>query len=206
MSNDRPYRSSLREEQARETRLRIREAARRLFTANGFSDTTVSRIAREAGVAPQTVYAVFGSKGAIIAGILESLEDGADERGRIAEMIAVDDPHRQLRLFVAWIRALFEQGAPVLRAALTALSDPDVAAFTDRGDEARLRGCRQITGIWAENGALRDDIEHEQAAQRLWLLTNAEQYLAATGELGWNSDQYEQWLGDLLASELLKPV
>ena len=61
MSTDRPYRSTLREERARETRLRIRKSARRLFAARGFAETTIAQIAKDAGVAPQTVYAVFGS-------------------------------------------------------------------------------------------------------------------------------------------------
>ena len=132
MSTERPYRSKLREERAEETRLRIRAAARDLFAANGFTDTTINRIAERAGVAPQTVYAVFGSKGGIVASMLEEAEDSAEYSARVSEMAAEESPWRQLRLFVAWIRALFETGAPVLRAALEARYDPDVAALASR--------------------------------------------------------------------------
>jgi len=205
MSTSRPYRSNLREERALETRVRIRRSARQLFAKNGFSETTIAEIAEDAGVAPQTIYAVFGSKGGIVAAILEDLEETARQDARVAEMIAEEDPPQQLRLFVSWIRTLYEQGAPVIRAALAAQSDPDVAALSNRGDENRLRGTGQITQIWAKRRALREDLKQDEAAQRLWLLTSVEQYLLATDKLGWSPAQYEQWLGDLLEHELLNP-
>lgn len=204
VSTSRPYRSSLREERALETRLRIRKSARGLFAAKGLAETTINEIAEGAGVAPQTVYSVFGTKGGIVAAILEDLQETAGESTRIAEIVSEEDSHRQLRLFVSWIRAFFEQGAPVIRMVLTAQNDPDVAAVADRGDQGRRDGTTRLAAMWASRGDLRDGIEHEDAAQRLWLLTSAEQYILATDKLGWNPDEYEQWLGDLLAQELLK--
>ncbi len=204
MSTSRPYQSTLREERALETRLRIRESARKLFVAKGLTETTINEIAEDAGVAPQTVYSVFGSKGGMVAAILEDLQEAAGESTRIAEIVSEEDSHRHVRLFVSWIRTFFEQGAPVIRMVLTAQNDPDVAAVADRGDQGRRDGTRRLTGMWASRGDLRDGIEHEDAAQRLWLLTSAEQYMLATDKLGWNPDQYEQWLGDLLERELLK--
>ena len=50
----RRYVSSLRDEQARVTRLRILDAARKLFIERGFAGTSIEVIAREAGVAVQT--------------------------------------------------------------------------------------------------------------------------------------------------------
>jgi AcrR family transcriptional regulator len=203
MSTPRRYRSSLRESQARETRGRIREAARVLFVANGFSETTVTEIADSAGVAPQTVYSAFGSKGAIVAAMLEDLEEKAEAGERIAGVIAEQDPHKQLRLFAAWIRTLFERGAPVLVAAFEAYGDPDVAAFTERGDENRRRGTKQLTRIWTEKGALRGDLDEREAADCLWLLTSAQTYMLSIDGLGWSPDQYERWLVDVLERELM---
>lgn len=204
MSTSRPYQSTLREERALETRLRIRDSARKLFASKGLAQTTINEIAEDAGVAPQTVYSVFGSKGGIVAAILEDHQEAAGESTRIAEIVSEEDSHRQVRLFVSWIRTFFEQGAPVIRMVLTANNDPDVAAVADQGDQGRRDGTRRLTGMWASRGDLRDGISHDDAAQRLWLLTSAEQYMLATDKLGWNPDQYEQWLGDLLERELLK--
>ena len=50
----RRYTSTRRDEQARETRLRIIGAARELFVTNGYGRTTLVEIAREAAVAVET--------------------------------------------------------------------------------------------------------------------------------------------------------
>lgn len=205
MSTSRPYRSTLREQRARETRLRIRESAHRLFAARGFAETTIDEIAQDAGVAAQTVYAVFGSKGGIVSEMLEVLEESADLEAWVARVMAEEDPHRQLRIFVSWIRTLFEQGGPILRAALAARGDPDVTALMDRGDANRRSGCTRLTEMWSAKGELRKGLRPVDAAEHLWLLTSVEQYLLATDTLGWSPHSYEQWLGDLLGQVLLKP-
>ncbi len=205
MSTNRPYQSTLREQRARETRLRIRESARRLFGSRGFATTTIAEIAEDAGVAPQTVYAVFGNKGGIVSEMLEDLEESADRETWIPRIMAEENPHRQLRIFISWIRTLFEQGAPILRAALAASSAPDVAALLDRGDGNRRNACSTLTKVWSATGNLRKEPGPAEAAERMWLLTSAEQYLLATDRLGWSPDSYEKWLGDLLEQELLKP-
>ncbi len=204
MSTSRPYRSTLREEQAQETRLRIRKSARRLFAAQGFTETTITQIADDAGVAPQTIYAVFGSKSAIVGEMLQDLETSADIGAWVAKMIAEGDPHRQLRIFVSMNRTLFEKGAPILRAAMAARSEPEVAALIERGDGSRRVGTTQLTQIWSSQEALREGLKPTDAAELLWLLTSVEQYLLATDGLGWSPDHYEQWLGDLLDREMLE--
>jgi AcrR family transcriptional regulator len=59
---NRSYKSSMRRNQARETRERIADAAEALMKAQSYEKTSISAIAAEAGVSAQTVYAVFGSK------------------------------------------------------------------------------------------------------------------------------------------------
>jgi AcrR family transcriptional regulator len=52
----------VREEQARRTRLAILDAARLLFTEQGYAATTIAQIAAAARVAVDTVYASVGTK------------------------------------------------------------------------------------------------------------------------------------------------
>jgi AcrR family transcriptional regulator len=68
----RDYRSPMRRKQAEQTRARIIAASRWLFARHGFAETTIQAIADRAGVSQQTVYAAFGSKGAVLAALLES--------------------------------------------------------------------------------------------------------------------------------------
>jgi AcrR family transcriptional regulator len=56
-------------------RERILDAARLLFASRGFETVTMAEIARQAGVARATVFNHFGSKGALIEAITESVFD-----------------------------------------------------------------------------------------------------------------------------------
>jgi AcrR family transcriptional regulator len=205
MSTPRSYRSSLRVEQADETRRRIRQSARDLFIAQGFSNTTVVQIAKGAGVAPQTVYSVYQSKGGVVRAMLEDLEEVADQKGWEAKIRAEPHPPRQLELFVRWIRTLFELGAPVLRASIPAMADPNVSAFHAQGDANRLGAATALADHWAQAGALRRDLAPSAAAERLWLLTSSGQFLIAIDVLNWTPDAYERWLTEILQRELFAP-
>jgi AcrR family transcriptional regulator len=68
----RTYNTGLRQEQAQMTKNRILDAASQLFVKNGYSSVTVEDIALEAGVAHQTVYAVFRTKLAVAQTIIWS--------------------------------------------------------------------------------------------------------------------------------------
>src|SRR6516165_12727101 len=57
-----PYRSALREAQARATRRAIVDAAARLFIQRGYGATTVDAIAEAAGVSRKTVFTSVGGK------------------------------------------------------------------------------------------------------------------------------------------------
>lgn len=66
----RPYHSHVRQRQAEETRRRILVAARELFGSRGYAATTLEAIAELAEVSPKTVTAVFGSKLALLAEVI----------------------------------------------------------------------------------------------------------------------------------------
>jgi AcrR family transcriptional regulator len=73
----RAYSSPLRAEQAQATRRRILDAARAQFLAGGWTRTTVKVIADAAAVSPATVYAVFGTKRAVLSVLIdEALASG----------------------------------------------------------------------------------------------------------------------------------
>jgi len=205
VSTPRPYNSRLRAEQAEETRLKIRRAARLMFERQGFADTTVAAIAEEAGVAVPTVYANYRSKGGVVGAMLEELEEAADQPGWEARIRAETDPVRQLHLFVSWIRILFESGAPILRAAMEARGDADVAAMIEHGDDSRLGGTTTLAEHWDRRGVLRPGLEALEAAHSLWLLTSFEQYQLATDRFGWSSRKYERWLSSVAEEVILGP-
>src|SRR5437867_5995394 len=94
----RTYSTTLRQEQARMTRQRIVEAARRLLARGTYSRVTMEEIAREAGVAYQTVYAVFGTKLRVAHAIVEADWPHIEEALKLIEGVrASDDPEVWLR-------------------------------------------------------------------------------------------------------------
>src|SRR4029453_19670847 len=88
----RAYDTSRRAEQARLTRHRIAETALRLFLARGYNAVTMTEIAAEAGVAYQTVYAVFGNKQRLAREIIWTTFTGEGVPGRPAARSDFPDP------------------------------------------------------------------------------------------------------------------
>ena len=58
----------------------ILDAALELFVAKGYAATTIQAIAEQAGVAPQTVYAVFGNKPELLRQLIERTIAGGELR------------------------------------------------------------------------------------------------------------------------------
>jgi AcrR family transcriptional regulator len=198
------YRSELRTQRAAETRSRIAVAARELFAERGFAGTTIAAIAGRAGVAAPTVYATYGSKGAIVHALLTQFETDADAAGWFARIDAEDDPRRKLALFARWSAALFSSSKAVIAAAQGAASDPAIVELRDQGDRHRRAGLRELLATMAAD--LRQDLAPEAVLDRAWILTGVELYLAATEGCGWTDDAYADWLTTLLQDQLLRPA
>lgn len=73
------------EDTQRARREQIIEAAQRCFARDGFHNTTMQVICREAGISPGALYLYFKSKEELIEGICES------EKGRLAQDLATLD-------------------------------------------------------------------------------------------------------------------
>lgn len=198
----RRYHSPKRERQAQQTREQIVEAARRLFASDGFANTTVESIAREAGVSVQTVYASVGSKRGIVLALLDWMEvEGGNEELR-RELEASKDPRRQLRAIVRFNRQLFERGQDVLKVVMVARADPDVGAFGREGEVRRREGQAVWVREWAEAGVLRPNLDEGEAADILWALTGPELYWLFVVDCGWPGSRFETWLFETLETRL----
>src|SRR5258708_16012633 len=94
----RAYSGGLRREQGQMTRQRIVDAARRLLGSGTYSGVTMEDIAKEAGVAYQTVYAIFRSK--------PGLANGLVEVGfpHVADALKLFDDLRQSADVEVWLR------------------------------------------------------------------------------------------------------
>ena len=201
---ERRYRSPLRQERAADTRRRIATAALDLFAEHGFGGTAVTAIAERAGVSAQTVYATFGSKGALLRALLDQMEENADA-ALWRERIAADpDPRGKLTAFAQWSADLFASSKAVITAAQGA-NDPAILELRAEANGHRRAALDALVGTLEASGALRAGLSHRRAVDRAWILTGVEPYFGATEGCGWSDTAYAKWLADLLVSQLLAP-
>jgi AcrR family transcriptional regulator len=187
---------SLRAERAAVTRRRIAEAARGLFATRGYGATTLRQVAVAAGVAVQTVYAVFGSKANILRELREGLvsDPAADAAFRAA--VAASSPLAALDLFARSIRLRWETGHDIVAIHLEAASTDQ----TIRGEvEQVLSGRRDGIGRLARSLAtLEPSLETRHVIAVIEALTLPEVYAELVVVQGWSADDYETWLADAL--------
>lgn len=193
---------SLREERAAVTRGRITDAARRLFRTQGYGATTLTEIAREAGVAVQTIYAVYRSKAGILRSLRESVLRQPEAEALYEEALQASTVERAIDLFARSIRWRWEAGADVVaihRDAATA--ERDIRAEVDKVLEMRRGGIGRLARSLNAVSALEIDVR--QAAAVLDALTMPETYLELVLAHGWTPDAYEAWLARSLQQQLL---
>jgi len=209
-SPKRKYDSSRRKAQARQTRLQIVEAARSLFIKKGYAGATIDAIAQEAGVAQETVYAIFGNKRSILASLLDISVGGDDQPIRILDrpkpqsVLHDADQRRQLEMFSQDIAEIMTRASPVFEIMRSAAkTEPEIASLMKNLFKERLHNMIIFVQSVAANGLLREGLDNAQAGEIAWALTSPELFQLLTGERGWSKEKYAQWLADALTRILL---
>jgi AcrR family transcriptional regulator len=213
MNSSRPYSSPVRAERAAETRDRIRDAAAELFVEDGYSATTVSRIASRSGVTAQTVFNVFGTKSALLKAVYDVtlVGDTADlplaERPESRALQDETDPVQLLHGYARLGRILLDRvGALALQIAAGATAgDPELAELRDTIHAERLAGTTMLAQRLAELGALEADLTVAAAADRIWTLNSFEVWHLLTEVRGWSGDDYATWVGEAFCAAVLAP-
>ena len=207
----RAYSSDRRRQQAEVTRGAILRAAQTLFVANGYTATTIQAVADEAGVAVQTVYAVFKNKRQLLDQLIEAaIVGGADADAGVTHTAEVDaigaepDPRRRAEMDAAMTRAIAERVAPIVRVAQeAAASDPEFAAVFEAMKARRREEMSDMVRVLGAQSPLR--MSGQQAAATLYVLYSPMVADMLMIDLGWSAAKYEKWLADMLYFSLLEP-
>ncbi|MCY9783698.1 TetR/AcrR family transcriptional regulator [Nocardiopsis sp. EMB25] len=193
----------------RATRARVAEAATRLFTTRGYAATSIQSVAKEAGVAAQTVYNAFGAKSAVLKEALDQAVAGDAEpvatldRPWAREALAAPDASEQIRLQVAGTAAIMVRVAPlseVLRGA--ADSDDDLRTLWRINVEQRRAVQHAFAERLAERGALRPGLTTGDAADTALALLSPEVFTLHTVQCGWSADRWRDWATDALLRQV----
>lgn len=200
----RVYRSPRRKQQAAETREQILSAASTLFGARGWSATGMRDVAREAGVAVETVYASFGSKTELLMAAIDVGVVGDDEPVPLADRpeftVLANGTFAERVAAAAGLVTTVNRRTSGLRRALNeaAVSEPALADKLIEAEHRRLISVAQavelITGQPIEP-ATRDGV---------WAVTSFEMFHLLTGVAGWSEARYQEWVGDLIGRLLVE--
>lgn len=165
-------------------------------------------IAQEAGVAVQTVYAVFGNKRELLRQLIETSITGDDEPEPITEraeaqaVAAEPDPRRRAELDAAMSRSITERVAPIVRVVgEAAASDPELAAVMDTVKAARREEMIASARIIAGPDGLR--VDDEEAAATLYVLYSPQVADMLMGDYGWSPERYEAWLARMILEAVI---
>jgi AcrR family transcriptional regulator len=212
-----------RKERALETRRRMLEAAYDLFCERGYAATTMDAIAETAGVAVQTLYFTFHTKGAILSETVGAAVLGFDRWDPKAELVIEDrqqplspfhpwfgafekekDPLRALGMFVDVLLVILARMAPLAAVtASAAASDPEVKAAGELGERRRADAYRVVIDALAKKGKLRTGTTARRATDILLTVLSAETYQQLTAGRGWSPAECRRWMLDVLAQQLL---
>jgi AcrR family transcriptional regulator len=204
-SGTRPYRSAVREEQARATRQRILESATRLFSVRGWAGTGMRDVADSAGVSVETVYKYFSSKAELLHRVIDVIVVGDDEPVPLAERpeylaLGTGSLAERAQAAADLVTSINARQAPLVPAMREAASsDATLADLV-----AQLHDQRRLE--FSRGGSLVASRQISDAeSDGLWALLSVDVYLLLTGHVGWTDAVYRAWAGDSLAVLLDTP-
>ena len=194
------YSSTLRAEQAAQTRQRVLEAAAERFAADGFARTTLARLAETAGVSVETVQAQ-GSKRSLLSAAVHWRTFGLSDDNlffsatETRDVLDSPSPAEFCRRGAVLVASFNDRTFRIWRAFASAAADD--AAVDEEFDKLSrfIHGqCREVVGFLESKSWLRSDVTPDQLGDSLWLLVGSENYDKLTVRLQLAPEAYEAWL------------
>ncbi|TSE01981.1 helix-turn-helix transcriptional regulator [Skermania sp. ID1734] len=197
----RRYDASRRREQARARRRATVLAAQELFERDGFQATTMTDIAKRAGVSAESIYKGFGSKAALAKAVFDMVIAGDDEPVPVAErpevrsIFAEPDARRKIEIYVQGLAGRIQRSAKVqivIRDGRHA--DPTLAAVWEKLIDEGLAGMTMFGRHLLETGQLRTGIELPTVRDALWNCIAVDHYERLVLQQRWTLGEYADWI------------
>jgi AcrR family transcriptional regulator len=199
----RGYVSATRTERAQNTRMRVIEAATRLFVQQGYATTSIRAIATEAGVSVPTVELLFGTKAQLLHVVIDVAVAGDDEpvpvlsRGWAADARSARNLADFLSVVAQVLSEAQARSAGVMLAAYeAAASDPDIQLLIMDRESQRERTTNWIVNGVVDRAGLRPELDRAGAIDTVWMLMDPVIFNRLTRHRGWSLDRYASWFAD----------
>jgi AcrR family transcriptional regulator len=206
----RQYTSHRREEQAAETRARILKAAHDLFADQGFGRTTITEIAKEAGVAVETVYAAFGNKATLLRKAWYLMFRGSEadvplyDRPEMQAILAEPDLTARIRKYAEFCTARHRRIAPLYQALIGAVgAEPDAAELVAWLRDRHIDVATKYARAAAKTGQLA--VSEKRCRDLVFAMLDGAVWRRLVVDLDWSDADYAEWLAELWISQLVKP-
>ena len=200
-NNKRPYYAPRRAAAAAQTREAIVRAAKDRFEIGGWAGTTIAAIAADAEVSPKTIEALFATKSALLAAVVDySIRGDASDVPMLARESAkaverAPDATTMLERHVEYaipITAHSARIASVIEGA--AGSDERIAELWARMTHNRRFGARWAAQTLLKKPGARSDLTLEEAQRIFIIAIDWATYRTLHGELGLNHAQLQEWM------------
>lgn len=206
----RAYDSPARRTAAERTRRRILAAAHRLFTTQGYAETSVTQIARRARVSVDTVYAAVGRKPQLLLAVHDmALASGpvplpAGERDYVQAIGSAVTAREKIQIYVEALATLLPTTAPLMNALRDAgVADPHCRAMWKSISDRRAANMLLFAADLRATGEVRDDLSDQQVSDLVWS-TNSAEYFTLLASRGGTPDEFSALLSQIWTRTLLK--
>jgi AcrR family transcriptional regulator len=194
----RRYTSTRRAQQAAQTRADIVAAAGKVFRESGWSGATLAAIAKEAGVAVETIYAGFRSKAGVLKAAFDAAIVGDADPVPLVDRPEFDrlghgDRSERLEAALEMMADSYERSAGIWRAVLDAAAGDD--ALDAWRSETDLR--RRVDTKTALERVVEQPID-DVVFDALWVLTGPGAYLELVVDAGRSRAEYQACLREAI--------
>lgn len=198
----RSYRSTLRAEQAANTRTRVVTAAGACFSERGYGGTSLGDIADRAGVSAETVK-TNGPKRALLLNAFDQAFSGAEGDQQLAEsdvardLADISDNDEFLASLAGFIGAANARTSVLWGEYLSAANaDPVIAEALAALLRRRHVDYRSAIEMLVSRGIVGAIDDVDEAAAILSFLWSPESHQQLVLQGGWSVERYERWLVD----------
>jgi AcrR family transcriptional regulator len=201
----------------RETRRKLLAAAAEVFAENGYAAATVAKIADRADVSIQSLYSSWGSKRALLRGVMEAALFGEDEAPEALDKLPLallravgqeeaSDPERLIAGLTHQFRLLTERASTAWQTYRDAAAvDPDIAADWQQLQQQRRAGITMVVSK-IPGDRLRPGLTKAAAADTAWTIASPDTHELLVIRAGYTLDEFEKWVRTTLSAALLRPT
>lgn len=186
---------------------RVLVTAAGLFLRQGYVVTSVADIARDAGVALQTVYRGFGSK----VGLLSAVQDRAvvGDGEPVSQLdrqwaceLTWQPPREALGVLVGELVSSAVRAGPIFEVIHSASADPAVRDLLEETHRRRVRTCQELARRVLGEASGRS----ERFGDLIYLVLGMETFGLLIVRRSWNEQQWRDWAYHTLDRELGQQV